>query len=159
MVPKRSNRSPPLFIRLATAADIPAILPLASESSSAGLWSAGLYQRIFTDSTPRRVALVGEEGSAVQAFLVASVFDREREIENIVVAESVRRQGFGKQLLDEFLRLCQKEAAKMIFLEVRESNLAARKLYEKCGFVANGRRPRYYPQPEEDAILYQMVLP
>jgi len=153
------NRRPSLFIRLATPADLPAILPLATHSSGAGRWPAGLYQRIFTDSTPRRVALVVEEGSAVQAFLVASVLDREREIENIVVAESVRRQGFGKQLLDEFLGLCQKEAAKMIFLEVRESNLAARKLYEKCGFVENGRRPRYYRQPEEDAVLYQRFLP
>jgi ribosomal-protein-alanine acetyltransferase len=148
-----------LFIRVATPADIPAILALAVHSSSAGRWSAALYQRIFTDSTPRRVALVVEEGSAVQAFLIASVLDREREIENIVVAESVRREGFGKQLLDEFLRLCQNEAAKMIFLEVRESNLAARNLYEKCGFVADGRRPRYYPQPEEDAILYRRFLP
>jgi ribosomal-protein-alanine N-acetyltransferase len=148
-----------LFIRLATPADLPAILPLASHSSSAGQWSAGQYQRIFTESTPRRVALVVEQGSVVQAFLVASVLDGEREIENIVVADAERRQGFGKQLLDEFLRLSQREAAKMIFLEVRESNLAARKLYEKCGFVENGRRTRYYRQPEEDAILYQRLLP
>jgi ribosomal-protein-alanine N-acetyltransferase len=148
-----------LFIRLATPADIPAILPLASHSRSAGQWSASQYQRIFTESTPRRIALVVEQGSVVQAFLVASVLDREREIENIVVADAERRQGFGKQLLDEFLRLSQREAAKMVFLEVRESNLAARKLYEKCGFVENGRRPRYYRQPEEDAVLYQRFLP
>jgi ribosomal-protein-alanine N-acetyltransferase len=148
-----------LFIRLATPADLPAILPLAIHSSSVGQWSAGQYQRIFTESTPRRVALVVEQGSVVQAFLVASVLDGEREIENIVVADAERRQGFGKQLLDEFLRLSQREAAKMIFLEVRESNLAARKLYEKCGFVENGRRTRYYRQPEEDAILYQRLLP
>ena len=148
-----------MFIRLATPADIPAILPLASHSWSAGQWSASQYQGIFTESTPRRIALVVEQGSVVQAFLVASVLDREREIENIVVADAERRQGFGKQLLDEFLRLSQREAAKMVFLEVRESNLAARKLYEKCGFVENGRRPRYYRQPEEDAVLYQRFLP
>jgi ribosomal-protein-alanine N-acetyltransferase len=148
-----------LFIRPATPADLPAILTLASHSWSAGQWSAGHYQRIFTESTPRRVALVVEEGSVVQAFLVASVLDREREIENIVVAHGERRRGFGKQLLDEFLRLSRGDAAKIVFLEVRESNLAARKLYEKCGFIEKGRRRRYYQQPEENAILYQRFLP
>ena len=49
---------------------------------------------------------------------------------------------------------CLRGRARTILLEVRESNSAARKLYEKCGFVQSGRRQRYYKQPEEDAILY-----
>jgi [ribosomal protein S18]-alanine N-acetyltransferase len=147
-----------LLIRPATSADIPAITALANLSLHAAHWSAEQYQQIFVNSLPRRVVLVMEEQSVVQAFLVGRVLDTEWEIENIVVANSRRRRGLGKQLLDEFLRISKKNGARTIFLEVRESNVAARKLYEKCGFTENGRRQRYYEGPEEDAILYQLVL-
>jgi ribosomal-protein-alanine N-acetyltransferase len=102
--------------------------------------------------------LVMEEESAVQAFLVGRALNAEWEIENIAVADSRRRRGLGRQLLEEFLRFSQGEGAETIFLEVRESNLAARKLYEKCGFAENGRRQRYYKEPAEDAILYELML-
>jgi [ribosomal protein S18]-alanine N-acetyltransferase len=147
-----------LPIRPATAADISAIMALANLSSSAAQWPAEQYQQILGGSFPRRVMLVREEQSTVHAFLVGRVVDTEWEIENIVVDGSRRRQGLGKQLLDEFLRISKGEGARAIFLEVRESNLAARKLYEKCGFVENGRRQRYYKEPVEDAILYELLL-
>ncbi len=97
-----------------------------------------------------------EEQSAAQAFLVGRVVEREWEIENIVVAGSRRRQSLGKQLLEEFLRISKGEGARAVFLEVRESNLAARRLYENSGFAENGRRQRYYKDPVEDAILYRL---
>ena len=56
------------------------------------------------------------------------------------------------------LRRAQSEGATAIFLEVRESNHAARSLYEKWAFSESGRRPRYYTQPEEDAIVYRLAL-
>ena len=46
-----------------------------------------------------------------------------------------------------------------MFLEVRESNIAARKLYEKAGFEPTGRRKSYYTDPLEDALLYRRSLP
>jgi ribosomal-protein-alanine N-acetyltransferase len=147
-----------LLIRPATPADIPAILALASLSSGVAHWSTGQYQQIFADSLPRRVVLLVEEQTGVRAFLVGRVLTGEWDLENIVVAGSDRRRGLGKQLLDQFLELSQREGAKTIFLEVRESNLPARGLYEKCGFAETGRRQRYYQNPEEDAILYQRSL-
>jgi ribosomal protein S18 acetylase RimI-like enzyme len=74
------------------------------------------------------------------------------------VAGPARRRGFGTRLLGEFLRRAQSEGATAIFLEVRESNHAARSLYEKWAFSESGRRPRYYTQPEEDAIVYRLAL-
>jgi [ribosomal protein S18]-alanine N-acetyltransferase len=133
-------------------------MALADHAASAAHWSAGQYQQIFANSFLRRVVLVIEEQSVLQAFLVGRVLNTEWEIENVVVTNSRRGQGLGKQLLDEFLEVSQKEGARTIFLEVRESNLAARRLYEKCGFVENGRRQRYYKEPEEDAILYELSL-
>jgi [ribosomal protein S18]-alanine N-acetyltransferase len=133
-------------------------MALANLSSSAAKWTAEQYHQILENSLPRRVMLVMEEESAVQAFLVGRALNAEWEIENIVVADSRRRRGLGRQLLEEFLRFSQGEGAETIFLEVRESNLAARKLYEKCGFAENGRRQRYYKEPAEDAILYELML-
>ena len=50
----------------------------------------------------------------------------------------------------------ERRGAKAVFLEVRESNYAARALYEKWAFVESGRRRRYYQDPNEDAILYRI---
>jgi ribosomal-protein-alanine N-acetyltransferase len=147
-----------LPIRLATSADIPAIIDLANRTASAAHWSVEQYQQIFTNEIPRRIALVSEEQSAAHAFLIGRVLAGEWELENMVVSESRRRQGIGKMLLEKFLAASGKEGAMAVFLEVRESNVAARGFYESCGFAENGRRARYYTEPAEDAILYQIFL-
>jgi [ribosomal protein S18]-alanine N-acetyltransferase len=147
-----------LSIRRATPADIPAIIDLANHAANAAHWSIEQYRQIFTNEIPRRVALVSDEQSVMHAFLIGRVLDSEWELENMAVCESLRRQGIGKMLIDEFFVAAKTEDAKVIFLEVRESNLAARRLYEKCGLVENGRRPRYFAEPVEDAILYQIFL-
>jgi ribosomal-protein-alanine N-acetyltransferase len=145
-------------IRPATLADIPAIVGLASRAAHAAHWSVEQYQEIFTSKIPRRFALVSEDQSAVHAFLIGRVLDGEWELENLVVSASRLRQGIGKRLLDEFLAAAKADGAKAIFLEVRASNVAARGLYESCGFAENGSRLRYYMEPTEDAILYQIFL-
>ena len=52
--------------------------------------------------------------------------------------------------------MARARGAKAVFLEVRESNQAARALYEKWAFLESGRRRRYYQEPDEDAILYRI---
>jgi len=143
-------------IRPATAADIPAMMPLANHSATAAQWSRAQYDRLFSNDPPRRIALVIEEGSRVQGFLVAHEITNEWEIENIAIAGPARRRGLGTRLLGEFLRLVSAEGATAVFLEVRESNHAARLLYEKWPFEESGRRPGYYTQPQEDAIVYRL---
>jgi ribosomal-protein-alanine N-acetyltransferase len=100
-----------------------------------------------------------EEASAPCGFMVAHALDRDWEIENLVIAPSARGRGFGTRLLLEMLHNARAQGAQTVFLEVRESNFAARALYRKCGFRESGRRPRYYCQPEEDAILYHLSYP
>jgi len=87
-------------------------------------------------------------------FLVARHVREEWEFENIVVAPEFRGRGVGKQLLDEFIMHARRSQSRAVFLEVRESNVAARKLYQKAGFRETGRRKRYYADPAEDAVLY-----
>jgi [ribosomal protein S18]-alanine N-acetyltransferase len=140
-------------IRLASLADIPAMMALERDSPAAAHWSERQYQAAFAHAGPRRVILVIET-TGLQAFLSGSALTSEWELENIVVANSARRSGLATQLVTEFLRLARGAGAEKVFLEVRESNLAARRLYEKLQFHETGRRKRYYHEPEEDALLY-----
>jgi [ribosomal protein S18]-alanine N-acetyltransferase len=132
------------------------MMTTASHAVTAAHWSESQYQSLF--SARGRTGLVIEEGSELQGFLVARAVDREWEIENVVVAEPVRRRGLGARLLGEFLDFIRREGATSVFLEVRESNQSARAFYEKWRFVESGRRSRYYANPPDDAILYRLDL-
>ena len=143
-------------VRPAIPADIAAMMRLVNHSATAAHWSREQYDRVFGGGSPRRIALVIEEATGLQGFLVAHEIVTEWEIENIAIAGAARRRGLGTRLLGEFLDRARAEHAAAVFLEVRESNRAARSLYEKWAFVESGRRARYYTQPEEDAIVYRL---
>ena len=144
-------------IRPATPADVPALMALERRAVTAAHWSEADYRRLFPPSEDR-LALVLEEGE-VEGFIVARGVGTEWEIENIAVAGRARRRGLGARLLIELLKRVRQAGARDIFLEVRESNRAARSLYEKWAFVETGRRKGYYHQPDEDAVLYRFTFP
>ncbi len=144
-------------IRPAIAADIPALRAIEAQAGTAAHWSDEQYQALFRPE-PRRLVLVLEEGG-VLGFLVARPIGVEWELENIAVAEAARRRGLGAALLGRLLELIREEGGESLYLEVRESNLAARALYEKWGFAQAGLRRGYYDHPVEDAILYRLPLP
>ncbi|MGA9801093.1 MAG: ribosomal protein S18-alanine N-acetyltransferase [Terriglobales bacterium] len=142
-------------VRAAAIGDLPDMMALAKHAATAAHWSATQYEGLFHNSG--RVALVMEE-AGLQGFVVARVVDREWEIENIAIAGAARRRGLGTRLLGELLDLARAQNAAALFLEVRESNQAARALYEKWAFVESGRRRGYYKDPPEDAILYRLAF-
>lgn len=144
-------------IRAATRADIEAIIDLERAASTAAHWSRGQYEAMFQPGAPPRLCLVAENGP-LQAFLVAQTAGPEWELENIVVAPSARRHGLGMLLLRGLLERARQQHALAILLEVRASNAAARALYQVCGFVEAGSRPRYYHSPDEAAILCRYNL-
>lgn len=96
------------------------------------------------------------EDKTLDGFLVARHVVEEWELENIVIATALRGRGFGSLLVQQFLARARVSQAQAIFLEVRESNTAARRLYEKFGFVESGVRRAYYSSPTEDAITYEL---
>jgi ribosomal-protein-alanine acetyltransferase len=163
-----------LHIRTATPADIPAMLELERHSATAAHWTEGQYQQVFqsTKSDPsQRLALVIDEDhdarsepqskveSPLIALLVANHQGGEWELENVVVKLTFRRKGVATALLNELLTRARAANSESVFLEVRESNQAARALYLKWGFEHAGRRKGYYSSPAEDAILYRRSLP
>jgi ribosomal-protein-alanine N-acetyltransferase len=164
------------LIRLATVADIPSMLDLERSSATAARWTERQYRELFVSGGARRLVLVAESPSlrasggalkegpsgpasaSVLGFLVALHLAPEWELENIVVAASAQRQGLGKQLLNALLAAASEINSKSVFLEVRESNGAARGFYEKAGFEQTSRRKSYYSNPIEDAVLYRLTL-
>jgi [ribosomal protein S18]-alanine N-acetyltransferase len=150
-----------VLIRLAIADDITAIRVLEQQAKTAAHWAECEYDALFAADAPARIALVAENGSDaahVQGFVIARCAPEDWEIENVVVAREEHRSGIGTKLIRDLLRRAQATGATSVLLEVRESNLAARRFYEKLGFIEKGRRNNYYRDPQEDALLLQIFL-
>ena len=119
-------------------------------------WPESVYRRQIGE--PRAVGLVctDRDGRAAGFIFCDYVVD-ELTLNTLAVRPDCRRQGIAEMLY------LQAEAAvsgicTVCYLEVRESNIPARKLYEKLGFVQNGYRPRYYHDPDEAAVLMEKRL-
>jgi ribosomal-protein-alanine N-acetyltransferase len=139
-------------VRAAIAEDIPLIMQLERNAPTAAHWSEMHYNAIFAEGS-RFSLLIDETG-----FLIAHHVAGEWEIENILVAADCRRRGLASQLMRDFLAIARQKNADAVFLEVRESNQAARAFYEKWGFRTSGRRANYYRTPDEDALTYRLTL-
>ena len=81
-----------------------------------------------------------------------------REIANLAVVPTARRRGVARALLEAIVAEARESRIVRLFLEVRESNAAARTLYASAGFAPIARRARYYRKPVEDAIVLRLEL-
>lgn len=98
-------------------------------------------------------------GGQVAGYLVARQMADEGEILNVGVDPACRRHGVGKALVSAGLDRLRALGARQVFLEVRESNVAARALYNRFSFAEVSRRAKYYRRPVEDAILLRAAIP
>ena len=137
-------------IRPLDRCDIGTILAIQVASSETAQWSAADYEKICAGSG---YGVVAEEQGRIAGFLVGRTNLDEFEILNAAVRPENRRTGIGSLLLADALEKGRAAGAKAAFLEVRESNHAARAFYEHHGFRLAGRRPRYYANPVEDALV------
>ncbi len=135
------------------------MLALERHAATAAHWTRAEYDRIFMLGQTPRVALVEEEAGEIGGFLVVRALGPDWEIENVAVAAAARRRGLGTRLVTETLDLARARGAGSVFLEVRESNQAARRLYERLAFLQTGRRKSYYHNPIEDALVYSFRFP
>jgi [ribosomal protein S18]-alanine N-acetyltransferase len=142
----------PVVIRSAALNDVPAILTIERPAPGAAHWTADQYSKLVGVG----VVLVAEEAGQLCGFVCAKAVAGEWEIENVVVAAAFLRRGIANELVCALIQRAEKKAASAILLEVRESNLPSRRLYEKHGFCEVGRRRGYYRDPVEDAILYAL---
>jgi [ribosomal protein S18]-alanine N-acetyltransferase len=146
-------------IREAQAADLDAILEIERGNPSAAHWNESEYLPLFREAEIHRLALIAEHADAVAGFVIAREVAGEWELENVAVAPRMQRQEIGSALLSDLCDRVRSAGGTKLLLEVRESNAAARKLYEGQGFHLTGRRKNYYSNPEEDALLFEKNFP
>lgn len=139
-----------MIVRKAVAADIPAVAALERSEFPDGA-DEGMLARLL--DAEGGVILAAEEGGGLLGYVWTRFVLDEGDIGNIAVAPGFRRRGAGAALLKALLEEAERRQAAVVQLEVRESNLAARRLYEKNGFETVGKRKNYYEKPAEDAIL------
>jgi ribosomal-protein-alanine N-acetyltransferase len=152
-------------VRPMRAADLEQVISIAASLPNAPRWPQSAYANALNpDSTPRRIALVivpataDPVSNAVLGFTVASLLAPQAELETIAVAPSSQRCGLGRQLFHALARELAEAGNRELALEVRASNWVALAFYRSLGFEGTGLRPRYYIDPQEDAVMMKLAL-
>ena len=125
---------------------------------------AQLEKRCFSDpwseksiaselENPLSVWLVAVDGGQLIGYVGSQTVLGETDMMNLAVAPEARRQGTGRSLVLALVDALTEKGSHSLMLEVRVSNTPAQKLYESLGFSQVGRRPKYYVNPREDALI------
>jgi [ribosomal protein S18]-alanine N-acetyltransferase len=134
--------------------DLPEILAIEKESF-ASPWSEGMFKdELQVAHSQCLVArLSANKKSIIGGYLIFWIVADEAHLHNLAVKKEFRRQGLAQGFMDVMKEMSRQAGVKAQTLEVRESNEEAIKLYRKCGFVVKGRRPLYYTDTQEDALI------
>jgi len=127
-------------IRPAVATDLDAVLALDRAFSPVYAHRASYATQLGEP----HLLLVAYRGAALLGFASWSTVLDEATLVNLVVDARSRRARLGRRLLDQSRTLLTRRGVRRLLLEVRQSNAAARRLYEACGFTIDGRREGYY---------------
>lgn len=139
-----------IVYRKMRAEDVPFISRLEEETFSMPWSAASFLQMIEKEDTAYFVA---EEDGRLLGGCGLLLIAGEGNITNVVVAPEARRRGVATGLLTYLLEEGDRAGLTAYTLEVRVSNAAAIRLYEKLGFVSEGIRPGFYEKPTEDAMI------
>ena len=120
-------------------------------------WTEGIFFDCLRAGYRCRVALLDDE---LVGYIILSCVDREAHILNLCVAPDWRSQGYGERLLHDALHSATHDGATQMFLEVRPSNEAALRLYERAGFERVAIRRGYYRarNGRQDALILRRLL-
>ena len=109
-------------------------------------------------SNPLSDWLVAEEDGKLIGYVGSQSVPPEADVMNLAVAPEWRKKGIGRALMKALIAQLHSRGITALLLEVRISNLPAQNLYRGLGFVEVGRRPNYYVNPTEDALLLRKEL-
>ena len=169
-----SRRGSGIHVRRMTEADLAGVVEIAGGTAHAPKWPLQAYvAAVDPKGQPRRIALVAEErpGGGLLGFAIVTLMppamvgpgapeaaSGEAELESIVTALPFQRRGVARELYSALQAELRHAGVTEAILEVREGNQAARSFYRFLGFSDEGRRPGYYADPAEDAILMRMKV-
>jgi ribosomal-protein-alanine N-acetyltransferase len=145
-----------LSIRRMTLDDVEQVVAIDQASFSLP-WPERTFRYEVAENSASRPWVVDVDGRVVAMIVVWFIID-EAHIATIATHPDFRRQGLGRKLLVHALMAAKEEGAQTALLEVRESNDKAQEMYRKLGFVEVNRRPKYYSDNGEDAILMNASL-
>lgn len=114
-------------------------------------WSAKSVESELNN--PLSLWLVAMDGDRVVGYIGSQTVLGEGDMMNLAVAPDYRHRGIGEGLVKGLVVALNEKGATRLALEVRASNAPAIALYEKLGFCVAGRRPNYYRNPKEDALI------
>lgn len=114
-------------------------------------WSAHSFEDAAM--TKENIYLVCECNGVIAGYCGLWTVLGEGNITNMAVDKEYRKMGIGEALMKEMEKRGRQKDVDIFFLEVRQSNAAARRLYDKMGYKEIGTRKRFYERPVEDAIV------
>jgi [ribosomal protein S18]-alanine N-acetyltransferase len=138
-----------LKIRRLSYSDLPQVVAIERRSFPTP-WSLAMF--VLELSKPSGVCLAAVRDGELAGYLVCSRYDTVWHVMNVSVDPDFRRRGIATALMEALLERIDGADAQ-ITLEVRPTNQGAIALYERFGFRAAGRRPRYYQDNGEDALV------
>ena len=142
-------------LRPMASSDLAEVLRI-EEASFRTPWSEGIFRNLMRRANARLWVAESEAGELL-GYAVAWFAGSEAELGDLAVSPAARQSGVGRGLVEAVLEDARNHGIQLVFLEVRESNTAARRLYEKVGFEPVGRCPGYYVRPVEDAVVMHMA--
>jgi ribosomal-protein-alanine N-acetyltransferase len=145
------------LLRPATEGDVSDVARI-ERASFADPWSEESFRRLLVGYPAIFEVLVLPPENRVTGYVIAFAVGEDAEVLNMAVESASRGKGYAGQMLDSVLIELGGRGVRNAFLEVRESNRAARGLYEKRGFTEIGRRKNYYRRPVEDALVMRRTL-
>ena len=119
-------------------------------------WSTNSFIQEIKNSVSHLWAVILK--SNLSAYICFWMFASEIQLINIAVHTEWRGKGFGHNLLMQMIEAGISKGIQQVWLEVRLSNMPAKMLYEKLGFLEVGRRRKYYSDTNEDAIIMALSL-
>ena len=130
--------------------DLPVVMELDREAFF-DPWSRETWQRELQN--PIAVWIVEVVGADIVGYAGIWNVAGEAQVMRVAVRKNLRNRGLGLALTRALVQKAWDAGAEAVTLEVRESNAAALKVYECCGFTADGVRPRYYEDTGEGAVI------
>jgi len=143
-------------VRPMKVADVERVTALEHDSFTSP-WKADTFEALLERRGAEMWVLDHQEDGVVGYFVLWCILDQ-GELANIAVTEAHRGHGYGALLLRQVVDVARERGVRALYLEVRQSNKAATKLYEQFGFTSVGVRKEYYDHPVEDGLVMMLRL-